>query len=66
MRCDNENILKAAALSRELLDLSEKGDMERTDGSCGVLFGVIRDAGFKILDCAEKEKLKHMLNGKWD
>jgi hypothetical protein len=66
MRCDNENILKAAALSRELLDLSEKGDMERTDGSCGVLYGIIRDAAFKIQDCAEKEKRKHLLKGTWD
>lgn len=62
----NENILKALELAEELLKLGAKGDIERNDDSCGVLFGVIRDSGYRIKELAAKEKAKHQEKGKWD
>jgi hypothetical protein len=61
----NENILQAFNMAQDLIKLAEDGDGFREDESCGVLFGVIRDSGYKIKDLAEQEMKKHQANGKW-
>ena len=66
MKKCNENIEKAIHLADELLELGLAGDQEREDEGCGVLYGVIRDAGFKIKDLAQKEKDKHKTGGNWN
>jgi hypothetical protein len=65
MKPCNDNILKALELSRELMVLADKGDMQREDSGCGVLYGVVRDAAYKIKERAEKEKQNHKLNHVW-
>jgi hypothetical protein len=66
MREPTRNINKLLNLSRELLFLADKGDLQREDESCGVLFGVVRDAAYKIWEIAEREREMHLKQGTWD
>ncbi|OGS34678.1 MAG: hypothetical protein A2293_02825 [Elusimicrobia bacterium RIFOXYB2_FULL_49_7] len=65
MKAMNDNIRKAIKLSHELSALADKGDLERDDNSCGVLYGILRDAAYKIRGYAEKERRKHIQAGAW-
>ncbi|MEA1991865.1 MAG: hypothetical protein U9N58_06685 [Thermodesulfobacteriota bacterium] len=62
--CD-ENIKKTLKLAEEMLDLADKGDAVREDTGCGVLYGVLRDSGYKIRKLAEVEKEAHIKKGWW-
>ena len=46
--------------------LADKGDTSRQDKSCGILYGTLRDAAYKLRSLAEKERTLHKKNGKWD
>lgn len=63
-RC-NEHIIRALDLSKQLISLADKGDYDRQDDSCGVLYGVIRDCAYKIRAQAEKERDLHTAKGMW-
>ncbi|OGJ92298.1 MAG: hypothetical protein A2268_06095 [Candidatus Raymondbacteria bacterium RifOxyA12_full_50_37] len=65
MKLCNENIQRALELSRELMVLSDKGDLEREDDSCGVLYGIVRDAAYSIRNSALSEKEKHVISTTW-
>ena len=62
----NSNLEELAELAEKLLEISNQGDMDRDDSSCGVLYGVTRDSAFKILEGARREIEKHKENGKWE
>lgn len=62
--CDN-NILKALELAEQMILLAQKGDEEREDSGCGILYGVLLDSGFKLRDLARKERENHMKKGWW-
>jgi hypothetical protein len=62
----NRNISKVLELSRKLLFCADRGDIQREDDSCGVLYGIVRDCAYKIIDAAEKEKERHIQQGVWD
>ena len=49
-----------------MIHLSNKGDDDREDTSCGILYGILRDAAYKIKKVAEDEKKRHILKGSWD
>lgn len=66
MKPENENIYKAMEYARKLLFLADKGDLQRQDAGCGVLYGVIRDCGYRIRMQAELEKKEHHRLGKWE
>jgi len=66
MKIINVNILKVMELSQQLLFCADKGDMQREDDGCGVLFGIVRDCAYKLHDAAQKEKLNHLNRGIWD
>lgn len=66
MRSCNENIVEALKLVEEMLSLAEKGDLEREDVGCGVLYGIIRDSAYKIRKVAERERDGHRRKGAWD
>jgi hypothetical protein len=66
MKPCNNNIIEALNLSHQLLLLADKGDIEREDDGCGVLFGIIRDSAYRIQSEAKKEVAMHKKNGKWD
>ncbi len=62
----NEHIIEVLRLSREMMVIADLGDRDRQDSSCGVLYGTLRDAAYKLRSEAEKEKELHLQNGIWD
>jgi hypothetical protein len=66
MKPCNENITEVLEASRKLLFLADKGDLQRDDDSCGVLFGFIRDTAYRIKEMAEAEKVSHIKKGRWE
>ena len=65
-RACNKHIVEALEMARQLLILSDVGDLDREDDGCGVLYGVIRDCGYKIRAQAEREREAHRRKGIWD
>lgn len=61
----NENLLRIIRLSREMLALADEGDMERDDDSCGIIYGILRDAAYRLRKLAEQECESHRQLGKW-
>jgi hypothetical protein len=66
MKQCNQNIQDLIDLSEKLLTLSDQGDIDRNDDSCGVLYGVARDVAYKLLSLAQEEREKHVHSEKWD
>ena len=62
--CDH-HIKETLALTRKMIHLADKGDADREDVGCGVLYGILRDSAFKIMKLAEKEKQAHQNKGWW-
>lgn len=52
-------------LAEEMISLASKGDIDREDTGCGILYGVMLDAAYKIKQLAEIEKQAHMDKGWW-
>jgi len=63
-RC-NHNIRKTLNLVDEMIRVADKGDIDREDNGCGILYGVLRDSAYKVKKLAEQEKEKHILKGWW-
>ncbi|MBW2604430.1 MAG: hypothetical protein JRE28_08980 [Deltaproteobacteria bacterium] len=63
-RC-NHNIEKTLNLVDEMIRVADKGDIEREDNGCGILYGVLRDSAYKVKKLAEQEKEKHIEKGWW-
>jgi hypothetical protein len=49
-----------------MITLADKGDLEREDVGCGIMYGIMRDAAYKLKQVAEKEKLAHIQKGWWN
>lgn len=64
-KCD-ENIARTIDLARQMIDLAQSGYEQREDSGCGVLYGILLDSGYKLLDLAQKEKQAHIQKGWWD
>jgi hypothetical protein len=62
--CD-ENIVKSLILVEDMISLAENGNADQEDVGCGILYGVLRDAAYKIKQLAETEKEKHIKKGWW-
>lgn len=65
MKASNENIKTTLQLVNSLLALADKGDLDRDDVGCGILYGIMRDAAYKIRKVAESEEMQHKKMGKW-
>ena len=50
---------------RAMILLADKGDELREDVGCGILYGILRDAAYKIKKAAEAEKAAHVKKGDW-
>ncbi|MBC8247458.1 MAG: hypothetical protein H8E81_07725 [Deltaproteobacteria bacterium] len=48
-----------------MIELANKGDADREDVGCGILYGILRDSGYKLKKLAEKEKKSHIQKGWW-
>jgi hypothetical protein len=57
-QCD-ENIERAVRLARELMELADDGQTNSLDTGCSILYGIIRDCGFRIRAAAEQERELH-------
>ncbi len=47
-------------LVERMLRLADAGDAVREDPGCGVLFGVLRDAAYRLKHLAEAERRAHL------
>ncbi len=65
MRPCDESIKKTLDMTKSMLDVANQGDADREDSGCGVLYGVLRDAAYKIRMLAESEREKHIKKGWW-
>lgn len=52
-------------IAEAMMNIADRGDMEREDTGCGILYGVLRDAAYKIKKLAEAEKNEHVRKGWW-
>ncbi len=55
----DENLKKLIALCGEMLQLADRGDAERTDAGCGIVYGTLRDSAYKMRRMAKTELQKH-------
>jgi hypothetical protein len=62
--CD-KNLKEILNISSKMIALAFKGDAEREDTGCGILYGVLLDSAYKIQKLAEKEKETHIKKGWW-
>lgn len=62
----NQNLLQVLEIIRSLLTIADKGDLDREDDGCGVVYGVVRDSAYKIKKITENEIEKHKRNGNWE
>ncbi len=62
--CD-DNIQRTLDLVVDMIRLADRGDAEREDTGCGILYGILRDAAYKIKKLAEEEKRTHQAKGWW-
>jgi hypothetical protein len=63
--CDH-NIKITLDLVEDMIKLAEKGDNDRNDNGCGILYGILRDAAYKIKQVAEMEREAHIRKGWWE
>jgi hypothetical protein len=61
----NECLKKTLEFAELMLQLADEGDAARQDVGCGVLYGVLRDAGYRIKKLAEAEREAHIKKGRW-
>lgn len=63
-KCD-KNIAQTIELARDMIKLAQQGYEQQEDPGCGILYGILLDSGYKILDLAQKEKHAHKQKGWW-
>ena len=66
MRSCDKNIKNTLNIAEEMIKVADKGDIDREDIGCGILYGVLRDAAYKVKKLAEKEKEAHIKKGWWN
>ena len=64
-KCD-KNIARTIDLAQEMISLAREGYEHQEDAGCGVLYGILLDSGYRILDLAQKEKQAHVQKGWWE
>ena len=65
MRPCNLHIVNTLKLVEEMIKLADRGDADREDNGCGILYGVLRDSAFKLKKLAEEERQSHIQKGWW-
>jgi hypothetical protein len=61
----NRNVRRVLEIAGQMIVLAEEGDRDRDDGSCGILFGVLRDCGYRLRRLAEEERERRRAAGAW-
>jgi hypothetical protein len=62
----NDNLRRLLRLTQKMLALADEGDRDCGGRSCGIIYGVLRDAAYKLRNMAQLECEKHRQAGKWD
>jgi hypothetical protein len=62
--CDT-NINRTLKLVDEMIALADQGDVEREDVGCGIMYGILRDAAYRLKKIAEQERKAHQQKGWW-
>jgi len=57
--CD-ENLKSTLQLTDKMFELASKGNVEREDTECAILYGVLLDSAYKLKKLAEHEKQRHL------
>lgn len=65
MQEQNGNIAKSMAIARDLIGFAEQGQAASNDDGCLLLYGLVRDCGYKIMSQAERERQEHRSRGVW-
>ncbi|MBL0717332.1 MAG: hypothetical protein JJV89_04720 [Desulfosarcina sp.] len=65
MKACDQNIKKTLELANDMIALAIKGDEDREDIGCGILYGILLDSAHKIKKQAKKEKDAHIDKGWW-
>lgn len=63
-KCDI-NLVQTIELARQMIALAQTGYEQREDPGCGILYGILLDSGYRLLDLAQKERQAHMQKGWW-
>lgn len=58
-----ENLRKSLELADRLIELADSGVEECRDDGCLVVYGIMRDCGYKIRTSAEREIGEHRARG---
>jgi len=66
MQIPNKNIRESLSLAKELIGFADHGQAESKDDGCLLLYGLVRDCGYRIREEAEREKRVHRSRGVWD
>ncbi len=66
LRACDKNLKATLKLAEEMIELAGKGDADREDVGCGILYGILLDSAYKIKGVAENEKRSHVEKGWWD
>jgi hypothetical protein len=66
MKQFNENLRRLISLTQEMSALADEGDRDRTDGSCGIIYGILRDSAHKLRKIAKAECQSHREHNTWD
>ncbi len=64
-KCDI-NVARTIDIAQRMIKLAQTGYEQRKDPSCGILYGILLDSGYKLLDMAQKEKHAHKQKGWWN
>lgn len=62
----NDYLREALRLAQELITLADEGEAASRDDGCRILYGVMRDCGYRLRREAERERRVHQANGYWD
>jgi hypothetical protein len=61
----NQHIVRTLELVDDMIYLADRGDADREDTGCGILYGLLRDSAYKIKKLAEEERQRHIVKGWW-
>jgi hypothetical protein len=62
----NAQVRRVFEIVEQMLALADEGDRDRDSGSCGILFGVLRDSAYRLRRLAEQERERRTAEGNWD
>ena len=65
MKACDQNLKAILKLTDVMIELAIKGDFDREDTGCGILYGMLLDSAYKLKNHAEKEKQSHIKKGWW-